>query len=371
MEPKIAIVADWLTNYGGAENVVSAMYEAFPKAKIYTTLFNKSKMKDLSNIDIKTSYLQKLPFAKRYHRPFIFQMPHAIETLDLSDYDIVLSSSHSIAKGVITKVETLHICYCHTPMRYCWDDWQNYINQWNIPKFAKNIIFKKIHKLRIWDRVAADRVDYYLANSRCVSKRIKKYYKRDSKVIAPPVDITKYKPIKNPSEDYFLSAGRLVPFKKFDLIVKAFNDLGTKLKIAGTGPELSNLKKLAKKNVEVLGFVSDKELEKLYQNCKAFIFAHTEDAGITPLESMSCGRPVIAYRKGGAKETVKENVTGVFFDNQNIDALKNVIKNFDSKKFNSEEIENYSKKYSREEFIKKLQSVVYEEWENWRKDMVN
>jgi len=367
VKPKIAIIADWLTNYGGAESVISTMHEAFPDAPIYTTLFNREKMRDLANANIITSYLQKIPFAKRDHKPWLAMMPHAIERMDLSKYDIVLSSAHSVAKGVITKVETLHICYCHNPMRYCWDDWQNYIKQWKLPKILNHYIYKKLHKLRIWDRLAADRVDKYIANSNFVAHRIHKYYRRESEVLPPPVNISQYSISKKPTTNYFFTTGRLVPFKRFDLIVKTFNELGIPLKIAGKGPELQKLKKLAKSNVEILGFVSDKKLNELYQNCQAFIFAHTEDAGITPLEAMACGRPVIAFNEGGAKETVISGKTGEFFNKQDVDSLKKAILDFDHTKYNPQELRLHAEKYQRSEFIRRLKEKVLGEWKEYNK----
>jgi glycosyltransferase involved in cell wall biosynthesis len=363
---KLAIVADWLTNYGGAENVISAMHEAYPEAPIYTTLFNPKKMKDLNEAQIITSYLQKIPGAKLDHKPWLSMMPHAIERFDLNQYDVVLSSAHSIAKGVITKPKTLHLCYCHNPMRYCWDNWQEYIKQWGLPNFLNKIIYKKLHQLRLWDRLAADRVDYYLANSHFVAGRIKKYYKKEAEVLHPPVNISNYSIIDHPTTNYFFAAGRLVPFKRFDLIVETFNELGLPLKIAGSGPELKRLTKMAKPNVVILGFVSDQELQKLYQNCTAFIFAHVEDAGITPLEAMACGRPVIALKQGGAAETVIENQTGLFFEKQTVHDLKQVIQNFNPQKFNPQNIRKHSLPYQRSEYIRKLKSIVNREWGKWK-----
>lgn len=368
-KPKVAIVADWLVVYGGAENVISAMHELYPDAPIYTTVFNPAKMKELGKADVRTSHLQRWPFSRKKHRWFLQFMPHAVERFDLSEYDIVLSSAHSIAKGVITKPNTLHVCYCHTPMRYCWDNWQEYLNQWNFPRILKKYIYKKMGDIRLWDRIAAERVDAYIANSGFVSQRIAKYYRKDSHVIAPPVDAKRFHPSKEGPKNYFLAAGRLIPYKRFDLLVDAFNKLGLQLKIAGTGPEIENLKKKAKDNVQILGFVSDEKLVDLYQHAQAFLFPQVEDAGIVPLEAMACGRPIIALNQGGAAETVIEGKTGSFFENQTVDDIIKAVESFKSDSYDPKFIRQHAEKYSREEFKKSLKAFVDEKWKTWKEEM--
>lgn len=362
---RLAIIADWLTNYAGAENVISAFYEQYPKSKIYTTLFNREKMKELAKADVETSYLQKIPGAKNHHPWFLSLMPLAVEMFDLSKYDVVLSSCHSIAKGVITKPETLHICYCHTPMRYAWDDFHSYIEQSSFPWFIKKLIPGQISKIRMWDRLSADRVDYFIANSTYVAQRIKKYYQRDSKVIYPPVDGDKFNLVKNPTEDYYLAVGRLIPYKRFDLLVETFNQNGKKLVIAGTGGELKKLQKMAKENIEFVGYVSDERLKELYQNCKAFLFPQIEDAGIAPLEAMASGRPVIAMKAGGVLDIKIEGKTGVFFEAQNIESLTEAIEKLEKMKFNPKEIRKHAMQYDRKEFQKKVDEFVKEKYGEW------
>ncbi len=364
---KTAIIADWLTNYAGAENVISAFYRLYPESKIFTTLFNAEKMKDLAGADVETSYIQKIPGAKNHHPWFLSLMPLAVESFDLSKYNVVLSSSHSIAKGVITKPETMHVCYCHTPMRYAWDDFHKYIRESNFPWLIKKMIPKQISKIRLWDRLSADRVDYFIANSSYVAQRIKKYYQRNAEVIYPPVDTERFHAVENPAEDYYLAVGRLIPYKKFDLLVETFNQNGKKLKIAGTGSEMKKLKAIAKDNVEFLGFVPDEELKKLYANCKAFLFPQIEDAGIAPLEAMASGRPVIALKAGGVVDVLREGKTGVFFKEQSVESLDEAVSKFEKQKFDSAQIRKHALKFSTQEFQKKIDRFVKQKYEAWNK----
>lgn len=364
---KTAIIADWLTNYAGAENVISAFYKLYPNSKIFTTLFNPEKMKELATANVETSYIQKIPKAKNHHTWFLSLMPLAVESFDVSKYDVVLSSSHSVAKGVITKPETMHVCYCHTPMRYAWDDFHKYIRESNFPWFIKKLIPGQISKIRLWDRLSADRVDYFIANSSYVAQRIKKYYQRDSVVIYPPVDTKKFNLTEKPTEDYYLAVGRLIPYKKFDLLVETFNKNGKKLKIAGTGSELKKLKQIAKDNVEFLGFVSDEELQKLYQNCKAFLFPQIEDAGIAPLEAMASGRPVVALKAGGVVDVLKEGETGVLFEEQTVESLSGAIDKLEKGSFDSSKIRKHAEQYGTQEFQKKIEKFVKEKYAKWMK----
>jgi len=295
----------------------------------------------------------------------------AFEQFDLSKYDVVISNGHAEAKGVITKPETLHICYCHTPIRYYWSNYHDYIRN---PRYGVlNPLVKLgmpylINYLRMWDSVAADRVDYFIANSKYVAKRIKKYYRRDATVIYPPVDTARFKPASK-VKDYYFAAGRLIPYKQFDLIVEAFNDLGLPLKIAGSGPELKKLKKMAKPNVEILGYVSDEELEKLYAEAKVFIFPQEEDFGIAPVEAMACGRPVIAYGKGGALETVKKGVTGIFFKEQTPQCLINTIRKFDPDVFQPTKIRQHALNFDTKVFQRKIKNFVKEKYQEYQKNM--
>lgn len=350
---KIAIVCDWLTNMGGAEKVIYSLHKLFPEAPIFTTLYDAKRVHGFEEATIYSSFLQRIPLSQKKHQIFLNMMPLAIESLNLNDYDIVISSSHSVAKGIITKPETLHVSYCHTPMRYAWEHWELESRLQQFPRVFHETIKKKIHKLRMWDRLTADRVDHFIVNSKYVGKRVQKYYRRNSDVIHPPVNVDQFK-IAKKTNDYFLMVGRMIPYKRFDLVIEAFNRNGKKLLIAGTGPEESKLMKMAKANVEFLGRVTDGQLKELYSHCQALIFPQLEDFGITPLECMASGRPVIAYGHGGALETVLDGKTGLHFEEQSVDSLSKALNTFESKKWNSEDIAKHAKKFSEIRFHKEI-----------------
>jgi len=364
---RIALVHDYLNQYGGAEKVLEAFTEIFPNAPIFTLIHDSKKIHGIfSNKNINTSFLQKVPLVKKHHRIFPALMPLAIEKLNLFDYDVVLSDSASFAKGVITKPETLHVCYCHTPTRFAWDDSHKYIREFKMSGFAKFFVPLFMNYIRVWDREASLRVDKFLCNSKFVSERIKKYYKRDARVIYPPVDTNKFN-INNGSNDYFLMVGRLLGYKKFDMAIQAFNKLRLPLKIIGHGPERKNLEKLAENNVEFLGELKEGKLKEHYQNCKALIFPQEEDFGIVAIEAMACGKPVIAFRGGGALESVKEGKTGLFFNEQNVDSLMQAVKNFDPEKFKSKYIRKHALKFDKELFKKKIKDFIDKSYESWNR----
>lgn len=355
---KIAIIHDHLTQIGGAEKVLKVFHEMFLDAPIYTLVFNESKMNNLiPKENIKISFLQKLPFGVSHYQWYLSLMPTATESYDLSDFDVVLSSSSALAKGVITQSDTIHICYCHTPTRYLWSDTHMYLAGLRYPFIIKKIIPLILNKLRIWDYSVAQRVDVFIANSKFVAQRIKKYYKRESTVIYPPVD-TKAFSIADSIEKYYLTGGRIVPYKKFDITVKAFNQLNIPLKVFGDGPHLPYLKKIAKQNIEFLGRVSDNELPKLYQKCTAFIHPQIEDFGITAVEAMASGRPVIAYDGGGARETVVPGVSGEFFEEQSWEALADKIVRFKPQNYNPKTIKEHAEKFGTERFKKEILEVI-------------
>ena len=359
---KIALVHDYLVQYGGAERVLEAFAEIFPKAPIYTMVYDKKLMgKAFSNKKISTSFLQKIPLVGSHHRLFPLLMPMAIEQFDLSKYDLVLSDSNSYAKGAITMPHTLHITYCHTPMRYAWDDCHKYLREFKYSNLTKKFVPFAMNYIRMWDKISADRPDKYIANSKFVASRIKKYYNKNAFIINPPVSAEKFYISKN-AKDYYLMVGRALPYKRFDIVIKAFNELKFPLKIIGKGPEMNKLKKYANSNIEFLGYLNDKEISNYYSECKAFMFPPEEDFGITPLEAMASGRPVIAFRGGGALETVVENKTGLFFNEQTPRSIIEIIKDFDSRKFNSKEIRNRALEFDRELFKKKIKKFVEEEY---------
>lgn len=365
---KVAIVADWLTNIGGAEKVIYEIHKLFPQAPIYTSIFNPQKAALFSGMDIRTSFIQKLPGAQNKHQWYLPLFPYAFEQFDLSAYDIVISSSHSCAKGIITKPGTLHICYCHSPMRYAWDNFHSYIQEYTKSKFKARIASGLMHKIRLWDKVSADRVDSYIANSKHVQKRIKKYYRKPSTVIYPMLDTEAFQPTAK-KKNYYIAVGRLIPYKKFDLIIEAFNDLNLPLTIVGTGVAEDDLKKKAKENITFTGHIPDFELKKLLREAKGLVFPQLEDFGIVPLEAMASGTPVIAFNGGGAQETVIHKETGLLFDEQNVYSLKAAINQFEETKWETKKIVAQAKKFDTQIFQQQFIKFVEQTWEKWQKNM--
>ena len=355
---KIALVHDYLTQYGGGERVLEAFSEIWPEAPIFTLVYDARLTGGrFEKKEIHTSFLQKIPFVKSKHRLFLFLMPIAVEQFDLSDYDVVLSDSASYAKGVITKPSTLHICYCHTPTRYAWDDSHRYIKEARYSYWIKKLVPLAVNYIRLWDREAALRVDKFIANSYFVKKRITKYYGRESEVIHPPVSVDGFE-ASDSVDDYFLMVGRFLPYKKFDLAIETFNRLSWPLKIMGDGPERRRLLRMANHNVEFLGSQSDDVLRRCYSKCRALIFPQEEDFGIVALEAMASGRPVIAYRAGGALEIVEEGATGMFFNEQNADSLAECLERFNYKNFNSAAIQKYASRFDKEIFKDKIKNFI-------------
>jgi glycosyltransferase involved in cell wall biosynthesis len=362
---KIAFVHDYLVQYGGAERVLECLCELYPYAPIYTIVYNQEAMHGVfEDKRIYTSYLQKFPFARKWHRIFPSLMPPAIEQFDFSKYDLVVSDSSSYAKGIITGPETLHICYMHTPMRYAWDDCQKYTRDFYFPRLIKRFIPFAMNYLRIWDKASADRVDIFIANSNFVARRIKKYYRKDSIVVHPPVDTKKFSLANNSEpEKYFLMVGRLITYKRHDIAIKAFNKLGLPLKIIGRGPELKRLKKIAGPTIEFLGRVSDEDLKKYYAQCRAFIFPQEEDFGIVAIEALSSGKPLIAYRGGDIPEHMEESKMGVFFGEQSPEAIIEAMRKFEKMSFNPEYIRSKVLKFDREIFKEKMKEIIERELE--------
>lgn len=337
--------------------MLRVMQDIWPEAPTYALFYDKKIFPDFQNKDIRTSFLQKLPLALKKYQWYIGLMPAATEGHNLSDFDVVVSSSSAFSKGVITHPGAKHICYCHTPTRYLWSDTHSYVAELRVPKFIKMMLPPVLSRLRLWDQTAAQRVDLFVANSKTVQARIKKYYGRDSVVIHPPVETEKFS-ISYEPKNYFLVGGRLVPYKRYDLIIEAFNRTGLPLKIFGTGPIEADLRKQAKLNIEFLGRVSDEERIKLYTNCRAFLHPQEEDFGITAVEAMAAGRPVIAYRKGGATETVIEGVTGEFFDEQIWEELADHLLRFDETKYNPETIKAHAEKFGVDRFKREMEHLV-------------
>lgn len=355
---KIALVHDFLTQIGGAEKVLEVFHNLFPRAPVFTLVYDKDEVgQAFDGYDIRTSFIQRLPGGVKHYKWYLTLMPTAIEQFDLTPYDIVLSDSSAYSKGVITRPETLHVSYCHSPTRYLWNDTHRYTEELKQPRIIKSLVPSFLHNIRMWDYAAAARVDRYIANSRVVGERIKKYYNHESEVIYPPVEVNKYKTSKN-VKNYFLIVSRLRPYKRVDLAIEAFNALDFDLKIIGTGEEYAKLKKMAKRNIEFLGPLNDDEKRKYMSECLAFINPQEEDFGITAVEAMASGRPVIAYRRGGARETIKENVSGVFFDDQNPWSLVDVVRDFDASKFDSEKIRETVLKFDTSNFTRQIKEFI-------------
>jgi glycosyltransferase involved in cell wall biosynthesis len=368
---KVALVHDHLNQNGGAERVLEALQAIWPDAPTYTLIYDKKTMSaTFGHKKIITSFLQNIPFASSKLRWFLPLMPTATESYDLSEFDVVISSSSAFAKGIIPPTYGLHICYCHTPTRYLWTDAHSYIQELRAPFFIKKLLPFIQTKLRLWDRESANRVDYFIANSETVRHRIKRFYNRESLVINPPVDVHKFR-LSDNSKRYFLTGGRLVSYKRYDLVIKAFNKIGKPLKIFGSGPMEKALRNMAGPNIEFLGRVSDEKRAELFENSIAFIHPQEEDFGITPIEAMSAGRPVIAFRKGGAVETIIDGKTGLFFDKQDVSELCDLLLRFDSSKFDADLIRKHAEQYSTHIFREKIINFVEKSWNDYRRKNLN
>ena len=362
---KVALIHDFLNQIGGAEKVLQAFHELWPKAPVYTMTYDAEQTKhEFDHLDIKTSFIQKLPGGVKRYKWFIPLMPAAIEHLDLSKYDLILSDCSAFAKGIIPKTDALHISYCHTPTRFLWSDSHSYAEELKQPALVKKILPLVLNNLRVWDKSAAERVDKFIANSGYVAKRITKYYGRDSEIIYPPVETGGY-PENVPQEDFYLVVSRLRPYKKVDLVIEAFNALEMPLKIIGIGEEMEKLKAMAKPNVEFLGAVSDKERNHYLSACRAFIHPQEEDFGIAAVEAMAAGRPVVAYKAGGALETVIANETGIFFEDQTPWNLVDVVRENDSKlkHFDSKKIKEHAAKFDTKLFKQRIKNFVESSYE--------
>lgn len=360
---KVAIVHDWLTGLGGAERVVQSMLKLFPQADLFTSVYNPNKIDIFGDRQIKTTFLQSWPLAKSKHQLYAKMRPLAFESLDFSDYDLVISSSSAESKGIITRTETLHISYIHTPIRYYWSGYQDYLKN---PGFGflnplvRSVMKSSIDGLRHWDYAAAQRPDFLIANSKVVKERIEKYYQRPSTVINPPVDTKRFGSISIDRPEYHLVVSRLVPYKRVDLAVKACSNLNLKLVVAGKGPELSKLKKLANGNVEFIENPSDKDINKLYSRAKSLIFSAEEDFGITPVEAMAVGVPVICYSRGGATETVINKETGIYHDQQTVKSLEKALLDFENYKFDRKSIVDNAERFSEDKFLENMREFISE-----------
>lgn len=365
---KIALVHDYLSQDGGAERVLKALHEIWPEAPIFVLFHDKKKISYLNKEKIKESFLAKMPFVKSTFQWYLPWMPAATEHHDLRNFDVVVSSTSAFAKGVITPPGTLHISYCHTPPRYLWADSSEYIAELNHSPLIKTFLPGVLHRLRLWDKMSADRVDYFIANSKTVEQRIRKYYRRQAVVIHPPTEIDKYK-ISNQIGDYFISGGRMVPYKRFDLLISAFNRLGLPLKIFGQGPEMDRLQKHAKSNIEFLGVINEEKKAELLSRARAFINPQIEDFGLTAIEAMASGRPVIAYNDGGATETILAGETGLFFHEQTWESLFDAVLKFNYENWDSATIRRQAENFGTDVFKEKMRRLINDYWEEFEKNM--
>jgi len=367
----IALVYDRVNKFGGAERVLLALRRIWPEAPLYTAVYDPAGASWAKDFQVIPSWIQHFPLAKKKHEIYPWLMPFAFESFDFSNFDLVISVTSAEAKGIVTKPETNHLCYCLTPTRYLWSSYRHYLSQPCYGLFnplARLAMKPLLSRLRKWDQIAAQRPDCYLAISKAVQKRIKKYYKRQSKVIYPPVDTDKFKLTRSKPGQYFLAVSRLVSYKRVDIIIEAFNQLGWPLKIIGAGSEKKKLERRTRGKIEFLGQnLTDEELLRYYQNCRALVFAGKEDLGLVSLEAQACGRPVIAYRGGGLKETLIQGKTGVLFSSQSVSALKGALKKFGKQKFRPEDCRQNARRFSQEKFIKRFKKEVEERWEKQQK----
>ncbi|AVO79044.1 MULTISPECIES: glycosyltransferase family 4 protein [Klebsiella] len=370
----IGIVADWLVTFAGAERVIAEFLELYPEADLYAVIefLHEENKKFIHNKKVNTTFIQSLPWAKKKYQNYLPLMPLAVEQLDVSGHDIILSSSHAVAKGILTGPDQLHISYVHSPIRYAWDLQHQYLREAKLEKGIKSLFAKIIlHKMRIWDYRTANSVDHFIANSHFIARRIAKIYGRKAEVIYPPVDVNRFN-VKEKKNDFYLTASRLVPYKRIDLIVEAFSSMPDKtLVVIGDGSEMNKIKSKASRNIEILGYQPNEVLVDYMQNAKAFVFAAEEDFGITPVEAMACGTPVIAFGKGGALETIRplgeSEPTGIFFDSQLVSAVATAVETFENNihMFTSDNCRKQALKFSADRFKHELQMSIQKQWETF------
>lgn len=362
---RIAIVHDWLPVYGGAERVLEQMLLVYPDADVFSLIdaLDEENRAFLKGRAVKTSFVQRLPGGKKFYRHCFPLMPLAIEQFDFSGYDLVISSSYAFAKGVITGPRQLHLCYCHSPIRYAWDLQTQYLKESKLEHGLKSWLVRwLLHSIRVWDHRTAAGVDAFMANSRFIARRIEKVYRREATVVYPPVSVDRFE-VQEQKDDFYLTASRLVPYKRIDLVIAAFNAMpDKKLVVIGDGPELPKLRKLAGPNVQVMGWQANAVMKDHMQRAKGFVFAGEEDFGIILLEAQASGTPVIAFGKGGALETVVEGRTGVFFDQQSVPALKAAVDDFESRTWDAAACRQNAERFSTAQFRENFEAFVEEQW---------
>lgn len=369
---RVAIIQEWLVTVGGSDKVVKAMLDAFPQADIYTLVAKKEVCDELGIPweRVHTSFIQKMPLGVKKHRMYLPLFPFAIEQFDLRGYDVVISSSHCVAKGVLTKADQLHICYCHSPVRYVWDMYNEYLEESHLEKGLKGWLVRyMLHRIRQWDMLSSFRVDHYVSNSDYVGRRIKETYRREATTIHPNIDIDRFELCED-KHDYYLASSRLVAYKRIDTIIEAFNRMpDRKLVVIGGGPNLETYRKLAGKNVEVMGYQSFEVLREKMQHARAFIFAADEDFGMIPIEAQACGTPVIAYGHGGSLETVKEGVTGMFFHEQTPEAIVDAVGRFEAigeHPFDYDACRHWAENFSESRFKEEIKAFVETKYKDFK-----
>ena len=367
---KVAVVHEWLVSQAGSEKVVEQILALYPEADLFSLVdFLPDELRGfIRHKPVATSFIQNLPLAKRHFRQYLPLMPLAVEQFDLADYDLVISSNHAVAKGVLTRPDQLHISYVHTPIRYAWDLQQQYLRQSNLNRGLKGAIAQAmLHYLRLWDVTSANRVDRYAANSHYVAGRIWKTYRRRAEVIYPPVAVDRFN-VNTQRQEFYLTVGRFAPYKRVDLTIEAFNQLGLPLVVIGDGPEWPQIKSLARSNIELLGAQPDAVVGDYMQRCKAFIFPAEEDFGITPVEAQAAGAAVIAYGKGGATETILPGETGLFFSKQTVESLAAAVQKFESEgcRFNPMRSRQNAEQFSVGHFRRVFKTFVEQAWINFQ-----
>jgi glycosyltransferase involved in cell wall biosynthesis len=367
---KVALAHDYLNQYGGAERVLEQLHDLYPDAPIYTSMYDPDVMPAAyRSWDIRTSFMQKLPFVTTRHQSYLMAYPIAFESFDLGAYDVVISNSSAFCKGVITGPNTLHISYCLTPMRWVWR-YRDYVDRERLGGLTRMLLPPLIHYLRLWDVSTSARVDRFVSISTAVAARIRKYYRRDSEIIYPPVDCQQFGAAR-PVGDYYLSGGRLTPYQRKDLIVDAFRELGLPVKIVGDGRDRARLEARATSNIEFVGRVDDETLRELYAGCRAYLFPAEEDFGIMPVEAQAAGRPVVAYAAGGALDTVIDGETGVYFHEQTPKSLAAAVERLEHMEFDPDRIRQNAERFSSQVFRERFSTFVERAYQEWRPNLAS